>query len=390
MATSQPSQGELVEASTRFEAVAKKWSAKEKSAKQVRPEGIVDLRSDTVTTPTTAMRAAMACACVGDDVFGDDPTIWEIEERIATLMGKEAAIFVPTGTMGNLVSVMAHTYDARDAEVIVGHHSHMCIYEQGGIATVAHVHPRQLQNQPDGSIKLEDIEEAIRPVDDHFPTTKLVCVENTHNKKGGLVLSLEYLDALGELLKSKNVKLHVDGARVFAAAAALDVPPSRVVSMADSVSVCMSKALGAPAGSVVVGDAAFIRRCRRARKVLGGGMRQAGVLAAAALVALDETLPRLKEDQRRAHAFASAIANDTGSLRSALDVDLNAVHTNLVYVSVRPDNPAGLKAPAIIQTMRSHKVWALPISDYQMRFVFHHQVDDNAVDAAIAALRASV
>mmetsp|Transcript_3196 Transcript_3196/g.7239 ORF Transcript_3196/g.7239 Transcript_3196/m.7239 type:complete len:161 (-) Transcript_3196:36-518(-) len=160
--------------------------------------------------------------------------------------------------------------------------------------------------------------------------------------------------------------------------------------MADSVSVCMSKALGAPAGSVVVGDAAFIRRCRRARKVLGGGMRQAGVLAAAALVALDETLPRLKEDQRRAHAFASAIANDTGSLRSALNVDLNAVHTNLVYVSVRPDNPAGLKAPAIIQTMRSHKVWALPISDYQMRFVFHHQVDDNAVDAAIAALRASV
>merc|ERR1712216_414221 len=164
----------------------------------------------------------------------------------------------------------------------------MCIYEQGGIATVAHVHPRQLQNQPDGSIKLEDIEEAIRPVDDHFPTTKLVCVENTHNKKGGLVLSLEYLDALGELLKSKNVTLHVDGARVFAAAAALDVPPSRAVSMADSVSVCMSKALGAPAGSVVVGDAAFIRRCRRARKVLGGGMRQAGVLAAAALVALDE------------------------------------------------------------------------------------------------------
>ena len=250
---------------------------------------VVDLRSDTLTRPTPAMSRAMAEADVGDDVFGEDPTVNQLEQLAADRMGKEAALFVASGTMGNLVSLLAHC--GRGEEIILGSFAHTFYFEQGGSAAVGGIHPRTLPNQPDGTLTLSDIEGAIRPDNVHFPRTRLIVLENTHNLCGGHPLDIDYMKAVGDVARRHSLKIHVDGARFFNAAVALGVPAAKLAADADSVSFCLSKGLAAPVGSVVCGNRDFIAEARRARKILGGGMRQAGVLAAAGIVALNEMVP---------------------------------------------------------------------------------------------------
>jgi threonine aldolase len=247
---------------------------------------IIDLRSDTVTLPTPAMRAAMAAAEVGDDVYREDPAINRLQELAAERMGKEAGLFVPSGTMGNLVAVLAHC--GRGDEVILGNLGHTFLFEAGGIAALGGVTPFTLPTQPDGTLRIEDIRAAIRSNDVHFPTTRLITLENTHNRCGGVPLSADYTDAVGQLAKENGLSLHLDGARIFNAAVALKTPAARLAQAADSVTFCLSKGLSAPVGSVLCGSQVFIERARRIRKQLGGGMRQAGVLAAAGIIALEQ------------------------------------------------------------------------------------------------------
>ena len=346
---------------------------------------VADFRSDTVTRPTAEMRAAMAAAAVGDDVWGDDPTVLKLQEEAANMFGKEAALFVPSGTMGNLCSLMAHCH-ARGSEIVVGSESHICHYEQGGCSSIAGIHSRQVPNELDGTICLTALERAIRsttasceehshPLDDHFPVTRVVCLENTHNRCGGRVLSLEYMDAVGELARNHGARVHLDGARIMNAAVALGVPPARLVKAADSVSVCLSKALGAPAGSVVVGSAPFITKARRARKVLGGSMRQSGVLAAPGLLALREMPKKLEADHRHARQLALAILAKMEN--AAYNIDLESVQTNMVYV-----NLAMPVAQEVVKVMESFGVLLGAEDPKTVRFVLHHEIPESAVEIA--------
>ncbi len=336
----------------------------------------VDLRSDTVTQPTPAMRRAMAEAEVGDDVLGDDPTVRRLEEEVAALLGKEAGLFVPSGTMGNLVCVLTHC--TRGHEMIVGDQAHVYIYEQGGAAALGGVHPRAVPTQPDGTLALEAIEAAIRPLDDHFPISRLVTVENTHNRCGGRALRPTYMDAVGELVHRHGLRLHVDGARLWNAAVALDVPPSRLVQAADSVSVCLSKGLAAPVGSVVVGSREFIRQARRTRKVVGGGMRQVGVLAAAGLVAIHQMVDRLAEDHANARRLAEGLAQLEG-----IHVDPATVETNIVIFQVtHPDwSPRALQ-----DRLAEEGVLLFAIGGPRMRAVTHYQVRAEDIEYTLQVL----
>jgi threonine aldolase len=285
---------------------------------------IVDLRSDTLTKPTPAMRRAMAEAEVGDDVFGEDPTINRLEEMAAERLGKEAGLFVASGTMGNLVSLLAHCN--RGDEIILGDNSHTFYSEQGGSAAIAGIHPRTLTNQPDGKLALKDIEASIRPDDIHHPRSHLIVLENTHNRKNGAPLDAVYMRSVKDLADKYKLKIHVDGARLFNAAVALGVAARELVADADSVSFCLSKGLAAPVGSVICGTEGFIIKARRARKLVGGGMRQAGVLAAAGIVALTEMTDRLAEDHANARKLAEGLAEMPG-----LFIDPAMIKTNIVY-----------------------------------------------------------
>jgi len=341
-----------------------------------------DLRSDTVTKPTAAMRAAMASAEVGDDVWGDDPTVSVLETRAAALFGKEAGLFVPSGTMGNLIAVLTHCRE-RGSEFIVGDEAHVFVYEQGGAAQLGGVHPRTVPTNADGTLDLAHIAKAIRGDDPHYPVTKLVCIENTHNRKGGRVLTAEYTDAVGALVHQRQLKLHVDGARIMNAVVALDVTPARLVQAADTVSVCLSKALGAPIGSVLVGPKDFIHQARRLRKALGGGMRQVGVIAAPALIALEDMPKVLALD----HANAKRLAKGILALprEYGVTVDMAAVETNIVFLQV--ERTDGVKADAIVARLREdHGVGSSAFSDLTIRFCLHHQVSTEDVDGVIAAL----
>ncbi|XP_023529895.1 probable low-specificity L-threonine aldolase 1 isoform X2 [Cucurbita pepo subsp. pepo] len=292
----------------------------------------VDLRSDTVTKPTEAMRAAMAIAEVDDDVLGNDPLALKLETEMAKLMGKEAALFVPSGTMGNLISVLVHC-DIRGSEVILGDNSHIHVYENGGIATIGGVHSRTVKNKDDGTMDIDLIEAAIRNPEGElfFPTTRLICLENTHANSGGKCLPVEYIDKVGELAKKHDLKLHIDGARIFNASIALGVSVDRLVQAADSVSVCLSKGLGAPVGSVIVGSKSFVVKAKTVRKTLGGGMRQIGILCAAALVAIKDNVPKLATDHHNAKLLASGLNQING-----LMVDPKSVETNIQFVCGYP------------------------------------------------------
>lgn len=327
-------------------------------------EKIIDLRSDTVTQPTQAMRQAMAAAPVGDDVYGEDPTVNRLEAMTAELLGKEAAVFVSSGTMGNLASVLSHC--GRGDEMIVGDQAHVFLYEQGGAAALGGVQPRPVPTCADGTLDLTLVEKSMRADDEHFPITRLLTIENTHNRTGGRVLSVDYMDAAGSLAHQHGLKLHVDGARLWNAAVALNVAPARLLQEVDSASVCLSKGLGAPVGSVIVGDAEFIRRARRMRKVLGGGMRQAGVIAAAGIVALREMIERLADD----HANANKLAQGLSQLEG-ISIDPAMVETDIVIFELQRHDltPAQLSAG-----LRQQGVLLNPIGGNQLRAVTNFHV----------------
>ncbi len=341
---------------------------------------IVDLRSDTVTLPTPAMREAMAKAEVGDDVMGEDPTVNRLQQVAAERMGKEAALFVPSGTMGNLAAVLAHC--DRGDEVILGDSSHTFLFEAGGIAALGGVMPHTLPNQPDGSLDLGAIKGAIRADDVHQPISRLVVLENTHNRCGGTVLSVEYTRQVGELAKNRQLKLHIDGARIFNAAVACNLPAKVLVEPADSVTFCLSKGLCAPVGSVLCGSAEFIRRARRIRKQLGGGMRQAGILAAAGLVALDEMVDRLIEDHQRARRLASGLEEIPG-----LKVDTKIPATNMVFVTLSGDGAQPLTAAQVSPRLAELGVKVQTVGQRRFRMVTHYWVDDEGIEQAINAFK---
>ena len=326
-----------------------------------------DFRSDTVTRPGAAMRAAMASAEVGDDVFGDDPTVKRLEARMAELIGKEAALFVPTGTQSNLIALMTHC--ERGDEYIVGQQAHAYRWEAGGAAVLGSIQPQPLENAADGTLALADIEAAIKPDDPHFARTRLLALENTI---GGKILPTDYVNAATALAKQHGLGCHLDGARIFNAAVALGLPASTLAQPFDTVSVCLSKGLGAPVGSVLVGSKAAIARARRLRKMLGGGMRQAGILAAAGLYALEHNIERLAEDHANARALAEGLSKLPG-------LKVTRPDTNIVFLDVEPS-----MAPAFSAHLAQHGIAV--VSTYgstRQRWVTHLDVDAKAVDDAL-------
>jgi len=337
---------------------------------------IVDLRSDTVTKPTSAMWAAVANADVGDDVYGEDPTVNKLEAMAAERMGKEAAIFVPSGTMGNLAALLAHC--RRGDEVIVGDKNHTFLYEQGGMAALGGIIPHTVPNQMEGTLCLSDVRDAIRGDDEHFPRTRLICLENTNNTCNGVPLTRWYMERISEVAREHGLKIHVDGARIFNAAAALDVDVRELVKDADSVTFCLSKGLCAPVGSVLCGSAEFIAEARRARKVLGGGMRQAGVIAAAGVVALEQMTERLVEDHARAKRFADGLAE----MESVM---VEPVFTNILYFSLAPQ--VTLTAAEVAARLREYSILINPRSARSFRAVTHYWIDDEGIERVLKALR---
>jgi threonine aldolase len=338
---------------------------------------IVDLRSDTVTLPTAAMREAMYRAEVGDDVYGEDPTINRLEEMAAARMGKEAALFVVSGTMANLVSLLTHC--GRGDEVIMGELAHTFHYEVGGASALGGLHVRTVPNQPDGSLDPQDVEEAIRGANIHYPRTRLICLENTHNLCGGTVLSPAQTDTIGDLAAKHGLAVYLDGARIFNAAIFLGVDPRELTRSVNTVSFCLSKGLSAPVGSVICGERDFIREARRYRKMVGGGMRQAGILAAAAIVALEQMVDRLADDHRHAARLAEGIAQIDG-----LRVDLERVQTNIIIFEMtdRRMTPA-----QFVARLDEEGVKLLSRGGGFFRAVTHYGIAEEDIDQALAVMR---
>ncbi|MEO6410145.1 MAG: low-specificity L-threonine aldolase [Burkholderiaceae bacterium] len=328
----------------------------------------VDLRSDTVTRPTAAMREAIAQAPVGDDVFGDDPTVNALQDRIAALTGKQAALFVASGTQGNLCAMLSHCQ--RGDEVLVGQRAHLYRYEAGGAAVLGSVQPQPIAQQDDGTLALADIEAAIKPDDEHFARTRLLCLENTWN---GKVLAADYLAQATSLAQRHGLATHLDGARIFNAAVASGRSVADIAGPFDSVTVCFSKGLGAPVGSALCGSHDLIARARRLRKILGGGMRQVGLLAAGALHALDHHVDRLAEDHVNARRLADRLAAIPG-------ISVVEPQTNIVFASV-----AGGREAALLEHLAQRGVLATGMIG--LRFVTHLDVDAPGIDRAVDAVR---
>ncbi len=330
----------------------------------------IDLRSDTVTQPSPAMRHAMANAAVGDDVYGEDPTVNRLQALAADLLGKEAALFVPSGTMGNLICLLVHC--GRGDEYIVGNAQHTYLYEAGGASAVGSIHPWVIPNQPDGTLDPADIEAGIRPDDPHAPRTRLIALENTHNRMGGRLLPPEFLWTVRAIADRHGLRLHCDGARLWNAAVALGVEPAVLAEPFDSLSVCLSKGLAAPVGSLVVGNRDFIAEAVRKRKLLGGGMRQAGVLAAAGIVALTEMRDRLAED----HANAQRLAEGLTALGYRV---LHPVETNIVIFE-QPDESAPNERAA---RWRTQGLLINSIGERRYRAVTHYGITEADIEQAL-------
>ncbi|XP_071443686.1 uncharacterized protein [Hetaerina americana] len=352
---------------------------------------VVDLRSDTISRPTKLMKQAMFEAIVGDDVYGEDPTVNELERKAAELLGKEAGLYIPSGTMGNLIAIMVHC-TRRGSEVLLGDLTHTVLYEQGGAAQIAGVSLCMLPNHPDGTFDIELMKSKVRTRDIHEPTSSLIIVENTHNICGGKVLPLKWLDELAVAASSLKIPLHMDGARLFNAAVYLGIPASRIVKNFASVTFCLSKSLGAPIGSVLVGSKAFIYEARRARKALGGGMRQAGFMAAAGIVALDTMVDRLAIDHKHTYQIAKAI-NDVKS--KYFNVDLENLHTNILFIWYdvkRLDSVEFCERLARVEDDEKEvlgkeiAVKMVPLRKSYMRLVLYHEITDEDVQDAIAKL----
>jgi threonine aldolase len=330
----------------------------------------IDLRSDTVTQPSEAMRRAMASAEVGDDVFGDDPTVNRLQQVCAQMFGMEAGLFFPTGTQSNLAALMAHCQ--RGEEVLVGQEAHTYRYEAGGMAVLGSIQPQPLQNKPDGSLDLGEVEAAIKPDDSHFAITRLLALENTI---GGKVLSRQYLGEALALARRRKLSTHLDGARIFNAAVKLGMPVAQLCEGFDTVSVCLSKGLGTPAGTVLVGRADLIERAKRVRKMLGGTMRQVGILAAAGLYALEHNTARLAQDHANAERLAGGLAG--------LGLKVDPVQTNMVFVHVPRESVA-----ALAEHLARNGIKALPSP--KTRLVTHLDVDAAGIDRTVEVFGAFV
>jgi threonine aldolase len=335
----------------------------------------IDLRSDTVTKPTPEMREAMAKAEVGDDVYGEDPSVNQLQELAAGMTGHEAGLFVASGTMGNLTAVLAHC--RRGDEVILGGSAHTFLYEGGGISVLGGVHSCQLPNQPDGSIALELLESAVREDDDHMPITKLIALENTHNRCGGTYQSVEYTHQVVDFAHQQGLRVHLDGARIFNAAVALGVEASDITGLVDSVTFCLSKGLAAPVGSVLCGSKEFIKTAHRMRKLLGGGMRQAGILAAAGIVALQQMVGRLEQDHAHAQKLADGLMTIAGVILST-----ETPATNMVFLNISDE----LQVPVeIIATKLKEQGVLAGISGKRgFRLVTHYGISSEDIDQTIS------
>lgn len=361
------------------------------------PVKVVDLISDTVTKPDIHMRQVMFEAEVGDDGYREDPTVNLLENKSSTLFGKEAALFLPSGVMGNLVAMIAHMNNQRGCEVLVGNKSHILLWEQSGAAQFAGLQMREVRNLPDGSLDMTELREKFRPSNplDYESHTSLVCIENTHNYLGGVVIPLEWLDQLGKFVKEKNVPLHMDGARVFNAAVHLGVPVSRIAEHCDSVTFCLSKGLGAPIGAVLVGNKMFIERCRRIRKSLGGSMRQSGIVAAAGVYALDNCVERLAVDHWHAKKIGQAIHQMASP---DVSVNLEKIDTNILIIKL---NNSEIKSADLYNMLLKvddegddnlHKVnlTSVRISylyEGCVRLVLHKNISEEDVDMAIEKIK---
>lgn len=340
---------------------------------------MIDLRSDTVTQPTEAMRMAMAQAEVGDDVYGEDPTVNRLEIEAAARIGKEAALFLPSGTMGNQIAILAHTH--RGDEIILDEDSHIFCYEKGGAAALAGVQTRTLKGSH-GFIEPCRIREAIRDENIHAPHTGLLCLENTHNRAGGRVIAPDRLNAMADTAHEFNIPVHLDGARIFNAALALQIDAKELTEKMDSVMFCLSKGLAAPVGSILAGNKSFIGVARQYRKLLGGGMRQAGILAAAGLVSLNTMITRLVDDHRNALRLAEGIGEIGG-----LKINISNVQTNILIFNI---DELHVDANEFLERLASEGVLAGAFGPKIIRFVTHKDIDLEAVDQAIAILRRTV
>ena len=339
---------------------------------------MVDLRSDTVTRPTGKMREAIASAKVGDDVLGDDPTIIKLQNMISQILDKEAALFVPSGTMSNAIAIRAHTNPGD--EIVTESTSHIYVYEGGGYAALSGCSVALVPGKL-GIMSPEDVEKTIRKSDGslgHFPNGSLVCVENTSNRGGGTCYTQENLDAIAKIAHDNDCAAHMDGARLFNAAIATGTEPSRIVRDYDSVSICLSKGLGSPIGSLLVGSSDFIASAHRWRKMFGGGMRQAGVIAAAGIYALENNISRLAEDHRRAKKLANAI-----NKMDMFSVDLESVQTNMVYVNIIGD----LHANQVVEKLAVHDIHVLALGDDLLRAVTHIHINDEDINNSIDAFK---
>jgi threonine aldolase len=338
---------------------------------------MIDLRSDTVTQPTPAMREAMARAEVGDDVFGEDPTVNRLQELAAEKLGKEAALFVSSGTMGNFVSLLTHC--GRGDEIIAGDQSHIFTSEQGGASVLGGIAMFPVRNQADGTLLPADILRAIRPDDVHFPRTRLICIENTHMRMNGAPLEAGYMRQVRELADARGLKIHLDGARIFNAAIALGEDVKNLTRDADTVQFCVSKGLSAPVGSLVAGRRDFIQEARRARKLVGGGTRQAGVIAAAGIVALETMVERLAEDHANAKYLAECLADVPG-----IELDPAIVRTNMVLFRLASD---GITAAELARRVHADGLLLQPRGEYQLRAATHYGITRADVEAALHAIR---
>ena len=334
----------------------------------------IDLRSDTVTKPTPPMRKAMAEAEVGDDVFGEDPTVNALQEKVARILGKERAIFVPSGTMANQLAIKSHTQPGD--EVIIEATSHPYNFEGGAAAALSGIQFYCLKGDR-GILDVSQIEEVIRPEDHHFPVTRLICLENTHNRGGGSVYPIEKMAAIHRLAKSKNLQLHLDGARLWNASIAKGIDPKEYAQWADSVSVCLSKGLGAPIGSLVAGSRTFIDRVHRFRKMFGGGMRQVGIIAAAGIYALDHHIERLKEDHQNAKRLALGLQKFKG-----ISINPEHVETNIVILDIENSS---ITAPLVAEEMKKERILIHAFGRAQIRLVTHLDVSSEDIEVALGA-----
>ena len=339
---------------------------------------IIDLRSDTVTQPTPEMRDAMANAVVGDDVYGEDPTVNRLEAEAAEMFGMESGLFVTSGTQGNLIALLTHA--PRGSEVIVGDKAHIVLYEQAGMSALGGIMPHTLPVQENGTLLLNDIEQAIRGDNDHFPRTKLITIENTQGTVGAVPLSPEYTGQVAALAHRHNLKFHIDGARIFNAATAYNVSPAEIIAGADSMTFCLSKGLGAPAGSLLLGTKDFIKEARRMRKVLGGGMRQAGILASAGLIAIHKMSQRLHEDHENAVYLAEKLREVTG---------VRVMSQNTSFVFFWLEETAKLNPVEFCASMSQHNILLSPYPGYERKFraVLHYWITRERIDEVVAAMK---